>query len=108
MLENSQDSHPQRYHPRGKKERWPSHITAWHRLKSDGQKGRRLLAKHAFVVQLSREAVGTHDSFSGRAEHVVTGRATHFETVDELLAFIQRVLARLRESREAGGGREEA
>jgi hypothetical protein len=76
-------------------------------LKSDGPKGRRLLAKHAFVVQLSREALGTHDSFTGRAEHVVSGRATHFDTVDELLAFIQRVLARLQEPRESGGGREE-
>jgi hypothetical protein len=48
-------------------------------------------------VQLSREAVGTRDSFRGRAENVVSGRATHFETVDELLEFIQRELARLRE-----------
>jgi hypothetical protein len=58
-------------------------------------------------VQLSRDALGTHDSFSGRAEHVVSGRATHFDTVDELLAFIQRELARLQEPRESGGGREE-
>jgi hypothetical protein len=73
-------------------------------LKSDRPKGRRLLAHHAFVVQLSREALGTHDSFRGRAEHVVSGRATHFETVDELLAFIERELTRLRESRKSGGG----
>jgi hypothetical protein len=77
-------------------------------LKSDRPKGRRLAASHAFVVQLSREALGTHDSFRGRAEHVVSGRAAHFETLDELLAFIQRVLAGLRESRESGGGSEEA
>jgi hypothetical protein len=59
-------------------------------------------------VQLSREALGTHASFSGRAEHVVSGRATHFEIVAEVLAFIQRVLARLRESRESGGESDEA
>jgi hypothetical protein len=59
-------------------------------------------------VQLSREALGTHASFSGRAEHVVSDRATHFETVAEVLAFIQRVLARLRESRESGGESDEA
>jgi hypothetical protein len=52
-------------------------------------------------VQLSREVLGTHASFRGRAEHVVSGRATHFETVEELLAFIQQVLATLRED---GGG----
>jgi hypothetical protein len=50
-------------------------------------------------VQLSREALGTHDSFRGRAEHVVGGRTAHFETVDELLAFIQQVLATRRVSR---------
>jgi hypothetical protein len=50
-------------------------------------------------VQLSREALGTRDSFRGRAEHVVSGRIAHFETVDELLAFIQQVLATLRVSR---------
>jgi hypothetical protein len=54
-------------------------------------------------VQLSREALGTQDSFRGRAEHVVSAHATHFETVDELLAFIERELTRLRESRKSGG-----
>jgi hypothetical protein len=76
----------------------------WHQLKSDRPKGRRLLAKHAFVVLLSPEASGTHDSFNGRAEHVVTGRAMHFETLDELLSFIQHVLVTLRESRKSAGG----
>jgi hypothetical protein len=80
----------------------------WYPLKSDRPRGRRLLAKHAFVVQLSHEALGTRDSFSGRAEHVVSGRTTHFETVDELLAFIQSVLAGVRHSRELGGRSEEA
>jgi len=59
-------------------------------------------------VQLSREALGTQDSFRGRAEHVVSGRATHFETVEELLTFIQRELARLHESRKSGEGSEQA
>jgi hypothetical protein len=51
-------------------------------------------------VQLSREALGTHASFRGRAEHVVSGHATHFETLDALLAFIQGELARQREPRD--------
>jgi hypothetical protein len=34
---------------------------------------------------------------------VVSGHATHFETVDELLEFIQRELARLRASRISSG-----
>lgn len=73
-------------------------------MKSDRGKGRRLPANHAFVVQLSGETAGTHDSFRGRVEHVVSGRAVHFETLDELLAFIQRVLARLREPDKASEG----
>jgi hypothetical protein len=77
-------------------------------LKSDRPKGRRLPANHAFVVQLSREARGTRDSFRGRAEHVVSGRAAHFETLDELLAFIRQALARLREPDKAGEGNEKA
>jgi hypothetical protein len=68
--------------------------------KSNGSTARRFPADHAFVVQLSGEARATHDSFSGRAEHVVTGRATHFETLSELLVFMQRVLA----SHQSGGG----
>ena len=77
-------------------------------MKSDRPKGRRLPANHAFVVQLSGEAVGTHDSFRGRVEHVVSGRATQFETLEELLAFIQRVLARLREPNKPDEGNEKA
>jgi hypothetical protein len=79
--------------------RQPSYTIAWHQLKSDRPRGRQLPANHAFVVQLSREALGTHNSFRGRAEHIVSGRIAHFETVDELLAFIQQVLATLRVSR---------
>ena len=45
---------------------------------------------------LARSA-GTHASFRGRAEHVVSGRATLFEMLDELLAFIRREVARLRD-----------
>jgi hypothetical protein len=77
-------------------------------LKSDRPRGRRLPANHAFVVQLSDEALGTRESFRGRAEHVVSGRAIHFETLDELLAFIQRELARLPETCKSGAGSAEA
>ena len=52
-----------------------------------------LPANHAFVVQLSHDALGTPASFRGRAEHVVSGHATHFETLEELLAFMQHELA---------------
>jgi len=32
----------------------------------------------------------------GRVEHVVSGQATRFDTLDELLAFLARVLATVR------------
>ena len=75
-----------------------SFTAAWHQLKSDRSKGRGLPASHAFVVQLAREALGTHASFHGRAEHVVSGHATHFGTLEALLAFIQGELAGQQES----------
>jgi len=33
---------------------------------------------------------------AGRVEHVVTGQATHFESLEDLLAFMARVLASVR------------
>ena len=101
MFENSQDSDPRPMQAAGKGVPLTSYTTVWHQLKSDRPRGRRLLANHAFVVQLSHEALGTRDSFRGRGEHVVSGRAIHFETLDELLAFIQQVLAALRASRKS-------
>ena len=49
----------------------------------------------AFVVQLHATAVVTEGQLSGRAEHVLSGQAAHFHTLDELLAFMARVLAAL-------------
>ena len=47
----------------------------------------------AFVVQLHATAVVAQGQLTGRVEHVLSGQAAHFHTVDELLAFIARVLA---------------
>jgi hypothetical protein len=45
------------------------------------------------VVQLHATAAVGQAQLSGRVEHVLSGQATHFNTLDELLAFIARVLA---------------
>jgi hypothetical protein len=37
-----------------------------------------------------------HDHLDGRVEHVVSGQATRFHSLDELLAFIARILAAVR------------
>ena len=47
----------------------------------------------AFVVQLRDQPRGAPWSWDGRVEHVVSGQMTHFHSLDELLAFIRRVVA---------------
>lgn len=46
----------------------------------------------AFVVQLSAEADMERKRVEGRVEHVISGRATHSQTLQELTAFMRRVL----------------
>jgi hypothetical protein len=49
------------------------------------------------VVQFREETdVVGQGRFAGRVEHVVSGQATHFHSLEELLAFIARVLADVR------------
>jgi hypothetical protein len=61
----------------------------------------------AFVVQFRAETAVAAGHLVGRVEHVASGQATTFETLDALLAFIARVLAEwgagLPEAGEAGG-----
>ena len=47
----------------------------------------------AFVVQFRGETDVVRGRVRGRVEHVVSGQATHFTSVEELLAFIGQVLA---------------
>ena len=51
-----------------------------------------LPVQRAFVVQLHATAAVAQGQLSGRVEHVLSGQAAHFHTLDELLAFIARVL----------------
>jgi hypothetical protein len=50
----------------------------------------------AFVVQFRAGTDITRGQLSGRVEHVVSGQATHFASLQELLAFIERVLTTVR------------
>ena len=52
-----------------------------------------LPTNRAFVVQLRAQPPGAPLVWDGRVEHVVSGEATHFHSLEELLAFISRVLA---------------
>ena len=61
-----------------------------------------LPSERAFVVQLYATSDVVHGPVAGRAEHVVSARATHFGSMDDLLRFIASVL----QAREEGGGQE--
>jgi hypothetical protein len=50
----------------------------------------------AFVVQFHRRTNVARGCIKGRVEHVVSGQATHFASLDELLAFIEQVLMTVR------------
>jgi hypothetical protein len=57
---------------------------------------RPLPAERAFVVQLHVETDLAQGRIMGRVEHVVSGQAAHFDTLEDLLWFIERVLTTLR------------
>lgn len=51
-----------------------------------------LPVRQAFVVQFRAEMDVEQGNFVGRVEHVVSGQAALFQSVDELLTFFTRVL----------------
>jgi hypothetical protein len=50
----------------------------------------------AFVVQLRVGTDVERGPFAGRVEHVVSRQTTHFHSLEELLAFMTRVLTKVR------------
>ena len=56
----------------------------------------------AFVVQFYADTNIEEGLLRGRTEHVVSGQAAHFASVEELLAFISRVLAAVKQSEVEG------
>jgi hypothetical protein len=52
-----------------------------------------LPTNRAFVVQLRAQPSGVPLVWDGRVEHVVSGQMTHFHSLEELVAFINSVLA---------------
>jgi hypothetical protein len=55
--------------------------------------GQASLSVHwAFVVHFRTSTDIAREQIAGRVEHVVSGQATHFQSLEELLAFIARVL----------------
>ena len=56
-----------------------------------------LPTNRAFAVQLYAEAQVEQGEFHGRVEHVVSMRATHFHSLEEVVAFIVRMITTLQE-----------
>ena len=52
-----------------------------------------LPTQFAFVVQFAAETAVGQGRFVGRVEHVVSGQVAHFSSLEDLLAFLSRVLA---------------
>ena len=52
-----------------------------------------LPTNRAFVVQVRPQPPEAPFVWDRHVEHVVSGQMTHFHSLDELLAFIRRVLA---------------
>jgi hypothetical protein len=65
-------------------------------VKQHAEKELSLSPHRAFVVQFRAETDVAEGRVAGRVEHVVSGQATHFASLDELLTFIARVLAKVR------------
>ena len=51
-----------------------------------------LPSNQAFVVQLRAQSSGALPSWAGRVEHLVSHQVARFQSLDELLAFMIRVL----------------
>jgi hypothetical protein len=57
-----------------------------------------LLSPHrAFVVQFRMETGTASERFTGRVEHIVSGRAARFHSPQELLAFFTETLVNVHE-----------
>jgi hypothetical protein len=61
-------------------------------VKPSAEDVRRLPVRQAFVVQVAVEADVALGRWVGRVEHVVSGEARHFQTLDDLLGFMAQVL----------------
>jgi hypothetical protein len=59
-----------------------------------------LLPRGAFLVECSSSKTVSDDQLSGRVEHIVSGRATSFESASRLIDFMRGVLAPGKSTRE--------
>ena len=58
-----------------------------------------LSVHRAFVVHFRTNSNVARGPIEGRVEHVISGQSTHFDSLEELLSFIARVLRQHTEKR---------
>jgi len=61
-------------------------------MKSQLEQSPAFAPAQAFVVQFGRETDLDTGRMAGRVEHVVSGKAARFQSLDELVAFMREVL----------------
>ena len=60
-----------------------------------------LPCNRVFVVQFRLQPAGAPSPYDGRVEHLVSGQGARFHSLEELLAFMTRVLADIQHQAEA-------
>lgn len=65
-------------------------------MPQDAERLAPLSVHYAFVVHFRTNSEVTQGRMAGRVEHIASGQATHFASLEELLAFIDQVLATVR------------
>ena len=60
-----------------------------------------LPSNRVFVVQFRRQLPEAPAGYNGRVEHLVSGQVARFHSLEELLAFMTRVLADVQHQAEA-------
>jgi hypothetical protein len=65
-------------------------------MTQDTERSAPLSVHRAFVVHFRTDSDVTHGHVAGRVEHVASRQAAHFSSLEELLAFMARILATVR------------
>jgi hypothetical protein len=60
-----------------------------------------LPTNRVFVVQFRRQPPGAPARYDGRVEHLVSGQVARFQSLEELQAFMIRVLAEVQQQEDA-------
>jgi len=77
---------------------YPRHAVRWHcKGSAVPQSEPSLPTDRAFVVQFRTQPTGAPSAYDGRVEHLVSGQVARFHALEELLAFMVRVLTDVQE-----------